>query len=204
LKNSWGTSWGENGFGYVVTNWENLYRIFSISGIASTNYSNSDIICEDRDGDGYYFWGTGSKPATCPSCAPNEPDGDDSNPYLGPLDATGACIPITPISSQTLNISSNQAWAFDREICQNVVIHSGGTLLTAANITFQSQLTITIKNGGRLILYNGMIDNASIIAEENSSLTIENGTIYLRPNNELTVEKGAKFDIFKGGVEKVR
>jgi hypothetical protein len=26
----------------------------------------ADIVCEDRDGDGYYYWGIGPKPSNCP------------------------------------------------------------------------------------------------------------------------------------------
>ena len=103
LKNSHGNRWGYNGFGYVVTNWSEVYGVISISEkITCLNYTDADIICEDRDGDGYYFWGIGKKPACCPPGAPNEPDGDDSNPNLGPMDAYGNCTVIKPSFSKNV------------------------------------------------------------------------------------------------------
>ncbi|MCK9311971.1 MAG: hypothetical protein M0P26_06810 [Bacteroidales bacterium] len=73
--------------------------------ITSLNYTDTDIVCADRDGDGYYYWGIGSKPTHCPLCAPDEPDGDDSNPNLGPMDEYGYCAEITPLVE---NITSTQ------------------------------------------------------------------------------------------------
>ena len=62
-----------------------------IGPITSLNYSDADIVCEDRDGDGYYNWGIGPKPATCPYC-PDIPDCDDSDPTIGPMDEYGNCM----------------------------------------------------------------------------------------------------------------
>jgi hypothetical protein len=81
FKNSFGTSWGAYNNGYVymlvsaITKFDNYSQ--PIMPIYSKNYSDADIICADRDGDGYYYWGIGSKPATCPLSAPNDPDKDD-------------------------------------------------------------------------------------------------------------------------------
>lgn len=69
-------------------------RSTSIVGpITSVNHKESDIPCEDKDGDGYYYWGIGPKPAHCPSC-PDEPDSDDSDPNIGPMNKYGHTIPI--------------------------------------------------------------------------------------------------------------
>lgn len=53
-------------------------------------FSEIDIECKDEDNDGYFTWGLGPKPAHCPPC-PDEPDGDDNNASLGPLDSKGFC-----------------------------------------------------------------------------------------------------------------
>jgi C1A family cysteine protease len=198
LKNSHGTNWGTNGFGYVVTDWSEVYLTYSINGnIASLNYTDADIVCEDRDGDGYYFWGIGPKPAHCPSCAPNEPDGDDSNPNLGPMDEYGYCAPITPLVE---NITTSQTWNTNRTLCKNLVIQSGATLTITATVFMQAH-KVTIQNGGKIILSGGTIDNGNIIAQSGSELTItNNGKIILGSYDNLDIQLGAVFNDVYGEI----
>ncbi|MDR0940973.1 MAG: hypothetical protein LBM68_01970, partial [Bacteroidales bacterium] len=109
FKNNSGTSWGENGFGYVVTDWDEISAYFITGSVTSLQYNNTDIICEDRDGDGYYFWGIGAKPETCPDCARDELDGDDSNPNLGAIDEYGNFLPMVfppANTNQTVNATT--------------------------------------------------------------------------------------------------
>jgi len=94
LKQHRGTTLGQgaahNGYVYMIF-YENHMpgRTYAIhTPMTSLNYNNIDIQCLDLDNDGYYNWGIGDKPSHCPSC-PNEIDGDDSNPNLGPLDENG-------------------------------------------------------------------------------------------------------------------
>ncbi len=66
---------------------------------------NYNVTYEDADGDGYYWWGLGPKPANCPG--PDQADGDDSDPTKGPLDQYGYCIPLGPVSSPVANFTAN-------------------------------------------------------------------------------------------------
>ncbi len=91
IKNSWGTSWGSGGYAYVVTNMSDIYPndpSLLAGAITSKQFSFNDIICTDNDGDGYYCWGSGTKPPHCPDC-PDSPDGDDSDACFGPRDEYG-------------------------------------------------------------------------------------------------------------------
>lgn len=56
--------------------------------------TDNDIACEDRDGDGYFNWGVGAMPPSCPAGVRTEPDGDDSAPCLGPMDEFGKLQPL--------------------------------------------------------------------------------------------------------------
>jgi len=106
LKNSWGTWWGDGGYAYVVTNRQeiNPWHTSQLLGpVYSQNFNNTDIACTDNDGDGYYYWGNGSKPAHCPPC-PDEPDGDDSNACFGPMDKYGNLQAVTssPVTNDVI------------------------------------------------------------------------------------------------------
>jgi len=199
FKNSWGSSWGsDGGYLYAISDINQLSSsVIPLSPITSPNYTNANIICEDRDGDGYYFWGIGPKPATCPACAPNEEDGDDSNPNLGPMDEYGNCAAITPLVE---NITTSQTWSTNRTLCKNIAIQSGVTLTITAT-AFSSNYTITIKNGGKLILSGGIIDDGYVIAQSGSELTISNnGKILLGNYDNLDVQLGAEFNLNYGEV----
>ncbi len=80
----------------VPTNTQNF-----VSSVVGT-FDESDIACLDNDGDGYYNWGIGQKPPHCPPC-PDEPDGDDNNSGLGPLDDHGFCTIINTYNSDFEN-----------------------------------------------------------------------------------------------------
>jgi len=97
-KNSYGPGWGDSGYVYLVWR-EGSVVMHSLKGpVSSMNLDSTDILCVDRDNDGYYSWGVGPKPPHCPDC-PDEPDGDDSDPSLGPMNEFGHMITIRPTSS---------------------------------------------------------------------------------------------------------
>lgn len=201
FKNSYGTSWGNEGYAYIIADINQLnYTRIPLYPITSINYSFNDIICEDRDGDGYYNWGIGSKPLTCPSCSPSESDGDDSNPNLGPMDEYGICAAIIPLVE---NITTSQTWNTNRTLCKSINIQSGVTLtITATATVLSSNYSITIENGGELILSEGTIDDGNILVQNGGKLTIiNNGKILLGSFDNLDVQLGADFDMNYGEIQ---
>lgn len=87
FKNSWSSRFGDGGYVYVETPITNMGWTHGLKTPVISLTKNYEVICEDKDGDGYYWWGLGEKPETC-DC-PDEPDGDDSDPTLGPIDEYG-------------------------------------------------------------------------------------------------------------------
>ncbi|HYQ58205.1 MAG TPA: PKD domain-containing protein [Draconibacterium sp.] len=92
FKNSWGSGFGDGGYVYVETTLSNITQTYGIEAPVVSTINNYEVVCTDNDGDGYYFWGLGEKPANCPG--PDLADGDDSDPTKGPLDEYGYCMPL--------------------------------------------------------------------------------------------------------------
>ncbi|MBN2035738.1 MAG: hypothetical protein JW768_03260 [Chitinispirillaceae bacterium] len=95
FKDSHGLSRGQNGYtSFKPSSLSDFNTIAAFTLPPSSRiYSGDSIRCVDLDKDGYYNWGIGPKPATCPDC-PDEKDCDDSRPDLGPMDSDGSCKEI--------------------------------------------------------------------------------------------------------------
>ena len=137
-------------------------------------YTNSDIVCEDADGDGYYFWGLGPKPSNCPSGVPDTPDGDDSDPTVGPMDAYGTLSTLT----NEIVISSLVNYNTVRNFRHNIRITNGGHLRITNTTTLRNAAQIIVENGGIMTIDGGTLKNARITFNVGSTLNIQNnGTI---------------------------
>lgn len=207
FKNSYGETWGHNGYMYSVFPENSLgylknisisYKL--ISPISSINYSNSDITITDADNDGYYFWGLGPKPAHCPVCCPDIPDGDDSDPTKGEMDNYGNFASYTfPYSTTT--ISSDTTWNTDTTHCGNIIVTNNATLIITAQLTMNPAAKIIVQDGGTLIVNTGTIQNATIDVQSSAKLQLRNnGTLYLKQLGSLNVRLGAEADLDYGRV----
>jgi len=166
---------------------------FCVDGkITSLLYSDSDIVCEDVDGDGYYFWGVGSKPSHCPSWVPNTPDGDDSNINYGPIDAYGnlQSLPAGTTIKTAVTYNSNNT------IAQHLGVVSGGIITVKATSTMSGNGKIRVCEGGKLIVDGGILQNADIELVPGCQVIIKN-------NGKINMASGKTFDAPEGAVVEI-
>jgi hypothetical protein len=99
MKNSFGANWGyqNNGFFFLKLNEEKMKKFLETAQtladpieITINESPIHTVLVRDDDGDGYYNWGVGPKPEGYDHI-PDEPDGNDNNYYLGPLNEMGHC-----------------------------------------------------------------------------------------------------------------
>jgi len=189
LKNSGGPKFGDGGYLYLVDNNINthqntfveFYRIKTpITG------TNDTVRCVDLDGDGYYNWGIGPKPANC-NC-PSQEDGNDADPLMGPYDAnyycTCNCFYPTPSPNPPIDITQNTTWNEYKYINKDVVVHSGDTLTISAKIGFRKNKGIEVQNGGTLILNDGSY-LYSICDTTWGGITVDGGGTLITNNNSI-------------------
>lgn len=204
IKNSWGNDWGEGGFARMAFEGAR-YTIYELSEpYTSLIYSDADRCITDGDMDGYYTWGSGSKPTNLPIWIPDEQDGDDTNPSIGSIDEFGNCDTLTIIPSVTWYINSSVNYnSTDSLTYPNIVIVQDGYLnITNATMTMKRDATIRVKNGGKLAVNGGQIYEASIVVESGGTLIINHGgMVRLRHNGQYIAQAGSKMAIISGKIE---
>lgn len=131
-----------------------------ITPITSLLYNDNDIVCADNDGDGYYNWGIGPKPANCPPC-PDEIDSDDTSPYKGPYNEKHESVILCDnyvYSNIPEYITQNTFWGSEKIIDHDILVEDGVTLEIKSTIYMGDSTRIIVKPGGKLILgYNALI-----------------------------------------------
>jgi hypothetical protein len=111
--------------------------------------------------------------------------------------------PVTVTTAPTVDdITSSQTWTTNRILCKNISVQSGATLTISASATlFSSTYTITIMNGGTIILSGGKIDDGNIVVQNGGVFTISNnGKLLLGSYDNLNVQLGAMFHLNYGEV----
>ena len=173
--------------------------------ITSTNYSDNDIVYGDADGDGYYFWGIGSKPSFCPAWIPDIPDGNDNNATQGKLylqtpDTIGGLENLNP-DGEPITVNGNIQYTTRQSLYSHIIITTNSSLTVKDILNMFGRVTITIESGGELIIDGGVITNADLSFTSGSKLTIKNnGKLVMRTNTDFNAPVGAVVDITQGEI----
>lgn len=208
VKNSKGNGWGNNGYGYIVVSPNNIYSPYYVYGnITSLIYDSSDIVCEDADGDGYYFWGASSnKPSYCPSWVPDVKDGNDANYSKGKLllespSIIGDLETLNPDGISPLVVSGNTTYTTRQSKYSHIRITSGGKLSVKNILNLFGRVTVTVESGGELVIDGGVVTNASISLASGGKLTLKNGgKLIMRTNTNFTAPVGSIVDASHGEI----
>lgn len=178
IKNSWGTDWGDSGFGYVAMSLSNAYEIYKLSGsVFSQELNDNDIVCEDVDGDGYFNWGLGQRPSSCPTWANEAEDGDDSNYTKGSIDMYGNLQTIGLDDSDTIfvNMDDSITYSIPKYTYKHIKVCGNANLTISSQLFCYPGVSITIESNCKLIVSGGMINNVILKPQYRSSIVIERG-----------------------------
>ena len=202
IKNSWGTDWGTSGYGYIVTTSADLGLPDLIKNrVTSLVFNDSNILCDDADGDGYYFWGIGMKPSNCPNWIPDIPDGNDENANKGALDTFGFLENLNPDTIPMLVITNNVEYNTRQSLKSHIRIKRNGTLIIKDILNLFGHVTIIIESGGKLKIDGGTITNACIEMNTGAQLEItNNGLLVCRTGSSFHAPTGSVVNIDYGSI----
>lgn len=207
FKNSWGTN-----SPYMLIRFEQVINMsgpYIVHGpITVKNTLNQDllsVVCEDRDGDGYYNWGIGPKPNNeqLRGVWP-EPDGDDTDSTRGPMDEYGYCESTDPDTKDTIFITSMVTDTLTKHIYQHVVVTYGGTWCPGPRI-FHNGAKLFIRDGGRVSCGYTM-ENLDLHMDSGGTFSVDEsweettGKVIPVSGKGFSVPPGGRFELNKGKI----
>ena len=196
FKNSYGLNDGHPHDGYMYILFKNLWCFASpltISIASRSGYTDKDIIVEDLDGDGYFNWGIGPKPAHCPAWAPDEEDGDDSDYQKGPMDEYGYCTELDSLRKRYIYIENDTTLAPPHGQYDHVVIWKGATVKTEHTVHFENGTELIVDCGSTLIVED-RLENVTLRAMPGSHIIVRHNSTIV-PYGDFEIPLGATFEM---------
>ena len=202
FKNSYGLNQPNEHAGYVYMYFANLDNMltpyYAETPVYSITPTSLDVVCEDADGDGYYFWGIGQKPENCPYWVPVTPDGNDNDINIGRMDPLGNMSNIYPLG-ETINYSTT--YNTDTTLNKRIGIVRNGVLTITSTIDMSGGGRIRVCEGGTLIVDGGTLQNADLNLIPGSSLILRNnGKIYMDSVMDFEAPEGVVVNIESGEI----
>ena len=110
-------------------------------------------------------------------------DGDDSDPYLGPMDEFGRMVEVHPTDSTVLYLEGSVPPNYDEFILRNAIVPMGASFRLQGTMRFMHGATLTVMPGGYLLIDGGSLITTNLILHPGSRIVIDNGGEYIPPSN---------------------
>jgi hypothetical protein len=162
LKNSWGTDWGEHGYGSVKVSLDDIYLTYNLYSPVMSLLTPYTVACRDADGDGYYNWGLSAEPPESCGNVPPIKDCDDADRTVALLTEDGQCT--APIQEDTtppvitVAAAPSTLWPPNGNMVPVIV---AGTITDAGSGVDASTATCAVSDEYGLVQPNGRVSLGS-------------------------------------------